>query len=98
MSKKYYVVKRAGTYGKVGKVIERDFGEKGLTDRQGVLIEEYEKPVIKVDNSEEIKTLQAETKELQAKLQESEAKLQESEAKLAIASAPTKEVKPKADK
>lgn len=70
MAKKNYVVKRAGTYGKVGKVIERDFGKKGLTERQDVMLELYEKPVIKVDNTEELDLLQAENEKLKAELAE----------------------------
>jgi len=59
MAKKNYVVKRAGTYGIVGRVFEKDFGKDGLTDRQKLLIKEYKKPVVKVDNTEELKSLKS---------------------------------------
>lgn len=75
MAKKNYVVKRSGTYGKRGDVIELDLGKDGLTDRQKIMLDEYKKPVVKVDNSKELEKVTAELDETKAALEKVTAEL-----------------------
>lgn len=81
MAKINYLVKRAGTYGKRGAVIELDLGKDGLTDRQKILLEEYKKPVVKVSDSGELEKVSAELAEAKAKLEQVTAELLKATAK-----------------
>lgn len=81
MAKKNYVVKRSGTYGKRGAVVELDLGDDGLSDRQKIMLEEYKKPVVKVDNSKELEKVTAELTKTKAKLEQVTADLVKATAK-----------------
>lgn len=81
MAKKNYVVKRAGTYGKQGAVVELDLGKDGLSDRQKIMLEEYKKPVVMVDNSKELKKVTAELADIKAQLEKVTAELLKSKVK-----------------
>jgi len=68
MGKKNYLVKRSGTYGKQGDVIELDLGGEGLTDRKKVMLSEYKNPVIKAENSSKLNSANKEIKSLKSDL------------------------------
>ncbi len=59
MAKKNYVILLTGSYGKRGDLVELDLGKDGLSDRQALMLKEYEKPVVKVDESKQLKALTA---------------------------------------
>lgn len=82
MTKKNYLVQRAGSYGKPGDVIELDLGKKGLTDRQKVMLSEYKKPVIKIDNSNELNAANKEILSLKEQITKLNAALAKTEVEL----------------
>ena len=57
MAKKNYIVLLTGSYGKRGDIIELDLGKDGLSERQATMLAEYEKPVVKSDESAQVKEL-----------------------------------------
>ncbi len=73
MAKKTFTVNRSGTYGKKGDLIELEVPKTGLTDRQKLALVEYKKPVVKSDESAELKALKAENAKLKVSIAELEA-------------------------
>ena len=65
MAKKNYVVLLTGSYGAKGDVVELDLGEDGLSDRQALMLTEYKKPVVKADDSKQVKELTAKVEALE---------------------------------
>ena len=65
MAKKNYVILLTGSYGKRSELVELDLGKDGLSDRQALMLKEYEKPVAKADESKQLKDLTAQVKALE---------------------------------
>ena len=69
MAKKNYVILLTGSYGKRGELVELDLGKDGLSDRQALMLKEYEKPVAKADESKQLKELTESNEELVKKVE-----------------------------
>ena len=75
--KKQVICKTKCSYGEKGEVIEMSLPGGELTERQKVMLAFYEKPTVKVDDSDlkkQVKELQAENESLKKEVEQLKAK------------------------